>query len=145
MRDDLKSIQSILEDKIDDIIDKLIYEVERYNKACSLALIYSFDNIDADKIKEIVRKSDILIKIVENAVFIIYTNTPKKSGIKATERIIVELNPDYKFKMYASIEECLPNSTKSILICNLFNLIDFSIDNGHENEVIDIYYLDSIY
>ncbi len=145
MRDDLKKIQKNLEDKIDEIIENLIYEINRYHKECSLALLYSFDNIDTDKIKKVARKSDMVMKIAKNAVFIIYPYTPEAGGIKATEKILLSLNPHYKSKIYASVVGCLSDSSKTILIRNLFNLIDFSIDNGHENEVIDISYLNGIY
>ena len=145
MREDLRDLQKSLESEINDTIEDIIYEVERYQKECSLALIHSLNNIDTDKIKEVARKSDIVVKVGGNTVFIIYPHTPEWGAIKATEKILFSLNPNCKSKIYASVVGCLPHTTKAMLIRHIFNLIDFSIDNDHENEVIDISYLHGIY
>lgn len=143
----LKKIQHDIESgsRVYELLDTFIYEVDRYKQECSIAMIFSFDELDIDKIKMITRKSDIVLDINKNALFIIFNHTSESGGIKATQKILLALNPNFNSKIYASLLSCSPDTTERIMVRNLFNLIEFAIDNGHENEVLDISYLDGVY
>ncbi len=145
MRENLKNMQERLENKIEGILEEAIYELHRYEKECSLALLFSNERIDRGMIKQMARQSDIVIEINEKAVFIVFTYTPEEGGIKATEKIILSLNPSFSSKIYAGVVGCIPESSGTMLVRNLFNLLEFAIDNGHENEVLDLSYLQGVY
>lgn len=145
MREVLRDVQKQLENKIDGILQEAIYELHRYEKKCTLALLFSHDMINTELIKELARQSDIVIPIDDNAAFIIFTYTPEEGGLKAAEKILMGLNPNFKTDIYGGVVECTPESSGSILVRNLFNIVEFAIDNGHENEILDISYLQGVY
>ena len=145
MKKYLKEIQDSSYNTLNEVIKDTLYEVKRYEKECTIALLYSFDPIDTDAILQMARKSDNVIPLDKNACFILFAYTPIEGGIKALEKFIVLLNSNGTKEFYAAALGCNPNLTGSGVVRKLFNLIDFAIDNNHINEVLDSTYLDSVY
>jgi hypothetical protein len=145
MRKGLLEYQERFGKKVVDFLTSIRYRHKRYGSTCAVAMIYSETPIDLDTVENSIRMSDSLMRFTEDFGVVVFDDTGIDGGIKALEKLLVKINPNSTTDIYSAVIECTPQNEGGALVRKLFNLIDFGIEKGHSNEVLDTSYLDSIY
>ncbi len=143
MNQELRAYQE--KHKIDIIanIKEYCYDYCRYNRSFVIVLFYGEDPLKYDAIKETIRTTDHYFKLEENLYLLIFVGTEIREGIVAARKLLPELLYAPNQELYISIAEC--NKAEIAIVHQLFNILDYSLENNHPNIVVDSSYLDSIF
>jgi len=109
------------------------------------ALFYSSDPISQDSVKRSIRSSDHIHILEENLFLVIFEETPVEGGIVASEKLLSLLLHEKKQLIYVAVSESEKGKEGTLLIYQLFNILEFAIKHQHGNEVLDSGYLDGIF
>ena len=134
---------------IDEILKHMAeheYRFKRYDTSVTVALFYGDELFEHEKIVESIRLTDRYLSFEKNLSLLILSETDIKGGILAAEKVLsVQLKNNKDKKIFISIVEYNKQKGSSAFMCQLFNILDFSIKYDHSNEVTDSSYLDGAY
>ncbi|MEA3456128.1 MAG: hypothetical protein U9R26_06445 [Campylobacterota bacterium] len=121
------------------------YRFRRYNSIFTAVLFYGAGSLNHKEITKTIRTTDRCFRFEENLFLIIFGETGSEGGIIAAEKLLPKLlhNPDQK--VYVSAVECSKDKEGTLLVHQLFNILEFAIEHKHINEVVDSSYFDGLY
>lgn len=132
-----KSKQELL-----DFLESTLYRYERYAIDSSIALMYSDEAISYEACSCHIRQSDMMIKLEENLIGIVFDNVSLEHGIKAGENLIMTYK---KYNMHQNIFFAVTSAAKKESSLDkgeeLLLILRYAIKNKLNKEVVDCYQL----
>lgn len=145
MKEQLKEYQ---EKHLDEILKEMVeyhFRFRRYNSIFTAVLFYSEGSMKYERIREVIRTTDRSLRFEENLFLIIFGETGTEGGIIAAEKVLPKLLHKPDQKIYVSAVESTTDKEGTLLVHQLFNILDFAIEHHHDNEVLDSSYFDGVY
>ncbi len=145
MKEQLKKYQEKHLDEMLKGMTEYHFRFRRYNSIFTAVLFYSEGSMKNEQVAEVIRATDRYLRFEENLFLIIFGETGTEGGIVAAEKVLPKLlyKPDQK--IYVSAVESTTDKEGTLLVHQLFNILDFAIEHKHINEVIDTSYFDGVY
>jgi len=133
----LKKIEknySRYKDELLDVVTKYNYRYNRYNHSYSLVLFASTATIMQDFLLDLVRQTDRIVVFDKEFFGIVFDSVDEKAGLKASENILVNLEPAvFGKKIFVSVLNATEASDEDALVRKslevLINEIKLGVDD----------------
>ena len=145
MKKQLKIYQEKYLEKILAEMNEFHYRFRRYNGIFTAVLFYGDGPLKDDHIAESIRATDRYFKFEENLFLLIFGETASVGGIIAAEKLLSKLPHKPDQHIYISAVECTKDKEGTLLVHQIFNILEFAIEHKHVNEVVDSSYFDGVY
>ena len=120
-------------------------EFRRCGDIFTAALLYGDGPLRDAEIRNMIRSSDRLHRLEENLLLLFFNETTINGGIVATEKLLLKVRSRPDQGIYAAVVESSRGKEGTLMIHQLFNILEFAVEHHHVNEVLDSSYLDSVY
>ena len=145
MNEQLKSYQNEHMAEMLEILRIPGERLRRYGSSFTVALFYSEERLEEREARTMIRLSDSFERIEENLLFLVFDGTGIEGGIVAAEKLLSNMRRRSGQTIYTAVKEGIPGDSGTLLIHQLFNILEFAVEHGHRNEVLDWSYLNGVY
>ena len=147
MKEQLKKYQEKHIDEMLRVMDEHQYRFRRYNSIFTVALFYCDGLTKHRQIAEMIRKTDYYFRLEEDLFLLIFGETGGEGGIIAAEKVLSKLpyKPGQNIYVAVAVVEGNKDKEGTLLVHQLFNILEFAIEHNHINEVVDTNYFDGVY
>ena len=143
-----KQLEEYEEKHLDEMLREMTeyhYRFKRHNSIFTAVLFYGEGSMKHEQVREVIRATDRYIRYEENLFLLIFGETGSEGGIIAAEKVLPKLLHKDDQNIYVSAVECSKDKMETILVHQLFNILEFAIEHHHVNEVVDSSYFDGVY
>ncbi len=145
MKEQLKKYQEKHIDEMLRVMTEHHYRFKRYNSIFTVVLFSGDGSMKHEKVADMIRETDRYFKLEENLFLLIFGETDGAGGIIAAEKVLSKLPHKPEQMTYVSAVECNKDKEGTLLVHQLFNILEFAIEHKHINEVVDSSYFDGVY
>ena len=127
--------------KTGELCAEFFYRYERYSANFTMAMLYSYDPLDASTFLKAIRESDKLLQLNKNLFCLVFDMTNQENGLKACENLLAVYEAEhFAQKIYASLVNAEEFSTKEAMESRLFALLNYAIKGNSYNQITDDFY-----
>lgn len=130
----------IMQEKLLQTMKDFSYRLKLYGINYSIAIGYSPENVDLTPLSQHIRESDLFIVLDHNTCAVILDSTNDESGIKTANNLLSHFQGKFfSTSLYSAIVIASNYDTVTLMMHDLFYLLDYAIKNNMNNIIMESY------